>query len=426
MTSASALAPATGHSHIFLGTGHEQNERKTWAVIALCSAMMLVEIIGGSLFGSLALIADGLHMSTHAGAMLIAALAYTYARRHATDARFVFGTGKLGDLAGFTSAIILAMIALLIAYEAIARFLAPVPIHFREAIPIACVGLLVNIVSAWVLSGGDHPGHSHTHRHAHEHDHAAHGHDSETRRILIVDGSIELSIDEGEGPPHFRAVLGGAAAGPMASTLELETLREGNKRQRFHFVDRGAYWESREEIPEPHAFGATLRFAGNDYQLIFEEHEHADVPGAAQGSMHRDNNIRSAYIHVLADAAVSVLAITGLVLASTFGWNWMDPLAGIIGALVIANWSYGLMRDAGRILMDMNPDAQLTRRLRQTIECNGDRIVDLHLWRLGPGHLGAVISIATTKPRDCEFYRAQLSHFGLLSHLTIEVIPVAS
>jgi cation diffusion facilitator family transporter len=424
MNSATSLAAAAGHSHVFLGTGHEQNERKTWAVIALCSAMMLVEIIGGSMFGSLALVADGLHMSTHAGAMLIAALAYTYARRHASDSRFVFGTGKLGDLAGFTSAIILAMIALLIGYEAVSRFLAPVPIHFREAIPIAAVGLLVNIASAWLLSGGEHHGHSHGH--THDQDHATRAHDSETRRILIAGGSIELSIDEAEGPPHFRAVLAGAAAGSLAGTLALETVRSGGERQSFHFADRGTYWESLEEIPEPHAFEATLRFAGGDYHLIFEEHEHAHGAAGAHSSMHRDNNIRSAYVHVLADAAVSVLAITGLVLARAFGWNWMDPLAGIIGASVIANWAYGLMRDAGRILMDMNPDAQLTRRLRQTIESNGDRIVDLHLWRLGPGHLGAVLSIATAKPRDCAFYRAQLSHFGLLSHLTIEVLPQRS
>lgn len=135
------------HDHVFLGEGHDKNARKTWSVIALCSTMMIAEIVGGRLFGSLALVADGLHMSTHASAMLIAALAYTYARKHANDPRFVFGTGKLGDLAGFTSAIILAMIALLIGYEAIARLLSPVPIHFREAIPIAAVGLVVNIVS---------------------------------------------------------------------------------------------------------------------------------------------------------------------------------------------------------------------------------------------------------------------------------------
>ena len=132
-----------GHDHIFLGAAHEKNERRTWAVIALCAVMMVAEIVGGSLFGSLALVADGLHMSTHAGAMLIAALAYTYARKHASDSRFVFGTGKLGDLAGFTSAIALAMIALLIGYEAVSRFFSPVPIHFGEAIPIAVAGLLI-------------------------------------------------------------------------------------------------------------------------------------------------------------------------------------------------------------------------------------------------------------------------------------------
>src|SRR5271166_5986393 len=143
------------HSHVFLGEGHEQNERRTWMVIVLCSVMMIAEIIGGLLFGSIALVADGLHMSTHAGALLLAALAYRYARRHATDPRFSFGTGKLGDLAGFTSAIVLAMIALLIGYEAVHRLFAPVPIHFREAIPIAGLGLLVNIASAWLLSGAD-------------------------------------------------------------------------------------------------------------------------------------------------------------------------------------------------------------------------------------------------------------------------------
>src|SRR5450755_83046 len=185
--------PFAGHDHVFLGAGHEKNEHKTWAVIALCSVMMLVEIVGGSLFGSLALIADGLHMSTHASAMLIAALAYSYARKHARDRRFVFGTGKLGDLAGFTSAVILAMIALLIGYKAIVRFLAPVPIHFGEAIPIAFLGLLVNIVSAWLLSGGDHHGHGHAH---HPGEHEAHDHAAEVRQIKSPTGEFALSIFE--------------------------------------------------------------------------------------------------------------------------------------------------------------------------------------------------------------------------------------
>src|SRR6202051_3172664 len=186
------------HSRVFLGSGHERNERKTWAVIVLCSLMMLVEIVGGSVYGSLALVADGLHMSTHAGAMLIAALAYTYARRRARDSRFVFGTGKLGDLAGFSSAIVLAMIALLIGYEAVSRFLSPVPIHFTEAIPIAVVGLVVNIVSAWLLRGGEHHGHGHGPGHGHghdnaEHDHAEHDHASESRTIATAQGAVEIS-----------------------------------------------------------------------------------------------------------------------------------------------------------------------------------------------------------------------------------------
>src|ERR1700694_4723151 len=151
------------HAHVFLGEAHARNERKTWIVIAICAAMMVAEIVGGVWFGSVALVADGLHMSTHAGALLLAALAYTYARRYAGDPRFTFGTGKLGDLAGFTSAIVLAMIALLIAYEAVTRLCAPVPIHFAEAIPVACLGLAVNVVSAWLLSGSGHHGHAHGH-----------------------------------------------------------------------------------------------------------------------------------------------------------------------------------------------------------------------------------------------------------------------
>jgi cation diffusion facilitator family transporter len=158
------------HNHVFLGEGHEQNERRTWMVIALCSVMMVAEIVGGLLFGSIALVADGLHMSTHASALLLAALAYSYARRHANDARFTFGTGKLGDLAGFSSAIVLAMIALLIGYEALTRFLWPVSISFNEAIPIAVLGLIVNVASVLLLSGG---GHHHDHGHSHA------GHDSD-------------------------------------------------------------------------------------------------------------------------------------------------------------------------------------------------------------------------------------------------------
>src|SRR5476651_1820628 len=169
MTNAESIFQFPPHDHVFLGEDHDKAERRTWAVIILCSVMMIAEIVGGALFGSLALIADGLHMSTHAGALLLAALAYTYARKYANDRTFTFGTGKFGDLAGYSSAIVLAMIALLIGYEAVERLLYPVAISFNEAIPIAVLGLAVNVASAWLLSGGHHHGHGHDHGHEHQH-----------------------------------------------------------------------------------------------------------------------------------------------------------------------------------------------------------------------------------------------------------------
>jgi cation diffusion facilitator family transporter len=410
------------HDHIFLGAGHEKNERKTWAVIALCSAMMLVEIVGGSMFGSLALVADGLHMSTHAGAMLIAALAYTYARTHATDSRFVFGTGKLGDLAGFTSAIVLAMIAVLIGYEAVSRFLSPVPIHFGEAIPIAVVGLLVNLASVWLLSGGDH-GHSHGHNHGHSHGHGSDEHvrDDEVRKIFAPSGVFAVSIFEDGVPPVFRITPATGEARLDASTVSVTTVRPDGTQQVFALADRGGYLESKEYIPEPHAFKVIVRMPDGEHEAEFEEHEHGND---THDSATRDHNIRSAYIHVMADAAVSVLAIIGLVLARAFGWMWMDPLAGVIGALVIANWSYGLIRDTGAILLDMSPDRRMAEGVRHAIEDRGDKVVDLHVWRVGPGHMSAVVSVATSESqRDARFYHAVLGRFKGLSHVTVEVQP---
>jgi cation diffusion facilitator family transporter len=159
-----------------------------------------------------------------------------------------------------------------------------------------------------------------------------------------------------------------------------------------------------------------VRTGQQEYPAVFEEHEHAHA------SANRDNNMRAAVIHVMADAAVSVLVITGLLLARTFGWLWMDPLAGIVGATVIASWSYGLIRDTGAILLDMNPDPGMASNLRQAVEREGDQLADLHLWRLGPGHLGAIISVITTQARDPSYYRARLARFRSLSHLTVEVL----
>ena len=167
--------------------------------------------------------------------------------------------------------------------------------------------------------------------------------------------------------------------------------------------DRGDYLESVEAIREPHAFTAHI-VSGTEieHQAVFEEHHHAHA-GA-----HRDNNMRAAVIHVMADAAVSILVIVGLVLARIFGWLWMDPIAGIVGACVIASWSYGLIRDTGAILLDMNPDRQLADKLRSAIEVGGDRLDDLHRWRGGPGHLAAIISVATNQRRGPLYYGKRL------------------
>jgi len=399
------------HSHVFLGEGHEHAERRTWWVIWLCTAMMALEIVGGLMFGSIALVADGLHMSTHAGALLLAALAYRYARRHATDARFTFGTGKLGDLAGFTSAIVLAMIALLIGWEAVSRLLSPVAIAFAEAIPIACLGLAVNIVSAWMLSGGEHHHHGHG-DHGHGHGHGGSGHDHDDAHAVDLGGAepVRLEIHEDGVPPRFRV----RTAIPAAE-LTAETVRADGSRQVFTFVRHDGVLDSVDEIPEPHDFTVNLRNGAGSASVRFREHAHA------HDSAHRDNNMRAAVVHVIADAAVSVLVIGGLLLARTFGWLWLDPLAGIIGAFVIASWAYGLVRDTGRILLDMNPDQNLTERLRREIETDGDRLTDLHVWRLGPGHLGAVLSVTTAAGRGPEDYRTRLRHFPSLSHVTVEV-----
>ena len=410
------------HDHVFLGPDHERAERRTWAVIVLCSVMMIAEIIGGALFGSLALIADGLHMSTHAGALLLAALAYTYARKYADDRNFTFGTGKFGDLAGYSSAIILAMIALLIGYEAVSRLLNPIPISFNEAIPIAVLGLVVNVASVWLLSGGHHHGHSHGHAHGHGHDH-----DEQPRRITLGRGILEIEVFEDNVPPRFR-IRTGTTLLPAASDITIETIRPDGRHQHFTFEARDGYLESRDEIPEPHAFVARVRLMQEgqnlEHELQFEEHDHGQDHG--NGAHHRDNNMRAAVIHVLADAGVSVLVIAGLLMARAFGWLWMDPLAGLIGAVVIANWSFGLLRDTGGILLDRMPDPRMAEKVRKVIETEGDRVTDLHLWRLGPGHLGAIVSVATTGPHEAAHYRQRLAGFADLSHVTVEVQHASS
>ncbi|WP_037084047.1 CDF family Co(II)/Ni(II) efflux transporter DmeF [Neorhizobium vignae] len=318
------------HEHVFLGADHERNERKVWLVIALTATMMVAEIVAGSVFGSMALTADGWHMSTHAGAMLIAALAYLYARRQARNPRYTFGTGKLGDLAGFASAIVLALIALLIAWESFVRLANPVAIDFDQAVLVAVVGLAVNLLSAWLLRED--------HHHSHGGGHAHHG---------------------------------------------------------SHAYDGG--------------------------------HHHGHHGAHAHQSAAKDHNLRAAYLHVLADALTSVLAIAALILGRSYGWVWLDPVMGVVGGLVIARWSWGLIRVTATVLLDAQPDdAELAGRIRRSVETEEDRISDLHVWQVGPGHHAAIVALVTPKPQAPSFYKDKLRGIRDLSHVTVEVTPAGT
>ncbi|KKX28121.1 CDF family Co(II)/Ni(II) efflux transporter DmeF [Rhizobium sp. LC145] len=319
------------HEHVFLGDNHERNERRVWLVIALTATMMVAEIVAGTLFGSMALLADGWHMSTHAGAMLIAALAYLYARRQARNPRYTFGTGKLGDLAGFASAVVLALIALLIAWESVVRLANPVAIDFDQAILVAVAGLGVNLLSAWLLRD-DHSHHGHSH-HGHHHDH---------------DDDDHHHAHDAHGQHGHRA-------------------------------------------------GGT------------------------------DHNLRAAYLHVLADALTSLLAIFALILGRTNGWVWLDPVMGIVGGLVIARWSWGLIRATANVLLDALPaDEDLPQEIREIVENGEDRIADLHVWQVGPGHHAAIVSVVTPTPRAPAFYKEKLAAIPELSHVTVEVTPAVA
>ncbi|MCX5512414.1 cation transporter [Kaistia algarum] len=306
-------ASGASHSHFFLGERHDRHSRRTMIVVALTAVAMVVEIAAGYAFGSMALLADGFHMSTHAGALLLAALAYRYASRHADDPAFTFGTGKIGDLAGFASAIVLGMIALLIAVDSLHRLASPQPIRFDEAILVAVLGLGVNLISAWLLHDGEH-GHDHDPSHSHHND-DDHGH-------------------------------------------------------------------------------------------------HHD---------HHDHNFRAAYVHVAADALTSVLAIAALVAGRTFDWVWLDAAAGVLGAVMIALWSIRLMRDSAGVLVDRVADPKLAHAIEDRLERHGARVTDLHLWRVGPGHNAAVISVSADEPQTPARYKTALSGLHGLSHVTIEV-----
>ena len=287
------------HDHHFLSVHHHVHERRTWLVIGLTTSMMIVEIAAGLMFGSMALLADGWHMASHASAMGITAGAYYWGRKHRENRRFTFGTGKFGDLAGYSSALLLGLIAIIMAYESVLRFINPVAIHFNEAILVAVVGLIVNVASAFILK---------------------------------------------------------------------------------------------------------------------EDHHHP------AGDDHHDHNLRAAYLHVLADALTSILAIAALTFGKFLGWDFMDPAMGVVSALVISRWSYGLMRDTGGVLLDYNQNDRITGQIKQALEDEDSaRIDDLHVWRMGPGHYGCIIALTTKGRQKISDLKKRLCDIPDLSHVTIEV-----
>ncbi len=289
------------HSHDF-SVKNEKGEQRTQYVLLLTAITMIVEIIAGSVYGSMALLADGWHMATHVAAFMIALFAYRYARNHANDPAFAFGTGKVNVLGGFASAIALAVVALVMLIESLQRIVDPQIIHFNEAIAVASLGLLINVVSAFLLKDD----HSHTHHHVHDDDH--------------------------------------------------------------------------------------------------------------------DHNLKAAYLHVLADAMTSVLAIVALVSGKYFGWNWLDPIMGIVGAIIITRWSYGLLKQTSPILLDASIEEEYQRKIIETIEKDSDnRISDIHVWKVGANHYAAIISLVTHFPNATEHYKKLLNTFDKLSHVTIEV-----
>jgi len=302
------------HGHTFETDRPTEGERRTRWVVAITLVMMAAEIAAGLAFGSMALLADGWHMGTHAAALGVAVFAYVYARSHAADPRYSFGTGKVGALGGFASAVGLAVVALLVLTESAARLASPVGIRFDEAIAVAFTGLAVNLLSAWLLRG--------------EHGHAN---------------------------------------------------------------------------PDPDPDPDRDHHHGHD-------HHHG-----------RDHNLRAAYLHVLADALTSVLAIVALLTGKTLGWTWMDPVMGIVGAIVIARWSLGLLRDTSAVLLDAEVGSAQREAIRAAVETSADRVADLHVWRVGPRRLAAIVSVVSPAPRPPAEYAARLRRFEHLAHVTVEV-----
>lgn len=303
------------HDHVFGQDNKRPGESRTLAVIVITAIMMVIEIVAGRLFGSMALLADGLHMASHAAALTITLLAYWFARRHAGSARFSFGTGKINALGGFSSAILLFLFALLMAWESVARLFIPVTIVYNQAILVAFIGLVVNGISVFILGGSGGINHDHHDHHHHEHEHHQH-------------------------------------------------------------------------------------------------HDH-----------HHDHNLKAAYLHVMADALTSLLAIFALLAAKYMGWIWMDPTMGIVGALLVGRWAIGLLRSTGDVLLDKQATGDIQKEVRQRLEKNGARVVDLHIWTIAPARYSIIVSLVSHNPEPPGYYKSLLPEALGIAHITVEVHP---
>ncbi|QYJ87789.1 CDF family Co(II)/Ni(II) efflux transporter DmeF [Shewanella mesophila] len=325
------------HQHRFSNI-NTSGERNTRYVLYLTLITMIAEIVAGTVYGSMALLADGWHMGTHAAAFMITLFAYRYAKKYADDPKYAFGTGKVSVLGGFTSAIALGLVALLMAVESISRLLNPEHIQFNEAILVAVIGLTVNVVSVFLLK--DH--HSHEHHHGHHH-------------------SYSHDYDE-------------------------------------HHHNHDAHHHS-----------------GDD-------HDHHAPHSDSQTKPTHDHNLRAAYFHVLADALTSLLAIGALLFGKYLGLNWLDPVMGIVGAIIITSWAWSLVKQTGPILLDASIDDEYISKMVAAVEEETDhQVTDIHVWPVSADHHAAMISIVSHQPKDTDYFKAKLSAFERIDHLTVEV-----
>ncbi|MBF0627646.1 MAG: cation transporter [Magnetococcales bacterium] len=346
------------HEHRFGLDEKQAAEQRTHWVIALTMITMVIELIAGYLTGSMALTADGWHMGTHAAALGLAAFAYAFARRNANNPRFTFGSGKTGPLGGFASAVALAIVALLMAIESFQRLLAPIPVEFSTALLVAVSGLVVNLASAWLLGG------AHDHGHDHGHDH-------------VRDRVHDDVHDHGHHHGHHHAPHG-------------------------HDDHHNDHHDDHDDHHDDHD----------------DHHDDHDEPHVA----HQDHNLKGAYLHVLADALTSVTAIVALICGMTLGWVWMDPLMGILGSFVIGVWSFGLIRESAKTLLDAEDNFPLRNTIRHRFQERGEcEIIDLHLWRVGPSSHACIVSLITHQPEGADHYKSLLRGIGGLDHITVEV-----